>query len=265
MSYSDGGSATSVNVRTFKVALNNAADDMPKAIAAEPEVIEPIITIVGEGDAEVEAVVGSENTYTVELVPAEGYKVKVGSLVINGEAVIDSDKTGRVYTFTTEDLAKTIIAVEYIEDNGQFNTVMLGAQVNTEKSGIRFGSRTDSIKRAIEGATTGLLNDKIFVDGVNYDIAEIGMIMVPTQLLGDAELVVGGKYVVRQPVSKVVAVTDDFADIAISLVNIPEAQYGVKISSRMYIAYEDANGATQYIYTEVIERSYNDVLDAMAQ
>ncbi|MBO5726408.1 MAG: hypothetical protein J6S00_05045, partial [Clostridia bacterium] len=120
-------------------------ETMPNAtpIVEEPEKIEPIITITGEGTATVEAAVGAENQYTVTLAPADGYKVKVGSLVINGEIAHGYNETGSVYTFKTEDLNNTKISVEYIEDNGQFNTAMLGAQVNPEKSGIRFGSRTD--------------------------------------------------------------------------------------------------------------------------
>ena len=140
---------------------------------------------------------------------------------------------------------------------------MLGATINEAKKGIRFGSRTDAIKRAASGATTGLLNDKIYVDGATYDITGIGMILVPTKLL-DGELAVGGKYVVRQKVSKIVGLTDDFSDIAITLIGIPETQYDIKISSRMYIAYE-VDGETKYVYTEVIERSYNDVLAAIGK
>ena len=257
------GFGATTHFSSFSVYLNST--DAPNAIAADEKPAEPeaTITITGEGTAAVEAVVGSENNYTVELAPAVGYKVKVGSLVINGKAVLGSDSTGRIYTFTTEDLENTTIAVEYIEDNGQFNTVMLGATINEAKKGIRFGSRTDAIKRAASGATTGLLNDKIYVDGATYDITGIGMILVPTKLL-DGELAVGGKYVVRQKVSKIVGLTDDFSDIAITLIGIPETQYDIKISSRMYIAYE-VDGETKYVYTEVIERSYNDVLAAIGK
>ena len=250
------------NVKDFKVYLNS--NDKPAVMTEEEPAPEAKITITGEGTATVEAAVGAENQYTLTLAPATGYKVKLGSVVINGKEVQGAGDTGRVYTFKTEDLGNTTISVEYIKDNGQFNTVMLGAQVNLDKSGIRFGARTDAIKRAAQGVNAGLLDNRICVGDTTYAIAEIGMILIPTQLI-DGELTVNSKYVVRQAVSTIVGVTDDYSDIAISLINIPEAQYGIQISSRMYISYVDGEGVTQYIYTDTIARSYNDVLDAMGK
>ena len=262
-----GSAGAWFKIADIKITLNNTADDMPvaKEIGSEPEEPKPVINIIGEGTAKVDAVVGSENTYTVTLTPAEGYKVKLGSVVINGDKIIDTNDTGRVYTFATTDLDNTTIAVEYIADNGQLNTVMLGATINPELKGIRFGARTDSIMRAAQGATKGLLNEKINVGGVEYDVTEIGMILLPTQLLGGAELTVATDNVVRQAVTKIVGLTDDFADIAITLTGIPETMAEVQITSRMYIAYTDANGATQYVYSDTINRSYDDVLKASAQ
>jgi len=256
------GFGATTNFRSFSVYLNSS--EMPNAIAAEVAPAEPeaTITITGEGTAAVEAVVGSENNYTVELAPAVGYKVKVGSLVINGERVLDSDVTGRVYTFTSEDLNATTISVEYIPDDGTFNSMMLGATIplNPEKKGIRFGARTDFIRRNGE---TGLLGDKLLVDGVVYEPTEVGMLFIPSVLI-DGELTVVTERVTRQAVSKVVALTGDFSDIAITLVGIPESFFGVQISSRMYVAYE-VDGETKYVYTEVIERSYNDVVAAIGK
>ncbi|MBQ7106891.1 MAG: hypothetical protein IJN93_05195, partial [Clostridia bacterium] len=249
----------------FYVYLNST--DMPAPMTDEPEAPAADITIVGEGTAKVDAVVGSENTYTVTLTPAEGYKLKVGSLVINGDIAHEYDDTGCVYTFTTDDLDTTTIAVEYIEDNGQFNTAMLGATIPTDPTvkGIRFGARTDSIVRSTQDATKGLLNDTINVGGVEYPITDIGMILFPTQPLGDAELTVATDGVVRQSVTKIVGLTNDYADIAITLTGIPDTMVGVQITSRMYVAYTDTNDATQYVYSNAISKSYNDVVEAIAQ
>ena len=263
------GYGTPARFANFYVYLNS--NDMPAPMTGdetdEPEAPAADITIVGEGTANVDAVVGSENTYTVTLAPAEGYKLKVGSLVINGDIAHGYDGTGCVYTFTTDDLDNTTIAVEYIADNGQLNTAMLGATIptNPEVKGIRFGARTDSIKRAAQGATTGLLNEKINVGGVEYDVTEIGMILLPTQLLGEADLTVATDNVVRQAVTKIVGLTNDYADIAITLTNIPDTMAGVQITSRMYVAYTDADGATQYVYSDTIAKSYDDVVKAIAQ
>ena len=258
------GFGATTNFRSFSVYLNST--DMPDAIPVE-EIPEPEanITITGEGTAAVEAVVGSENNYTVALAPAVGYKVKVGSLVINGEAVIlgaEGDTTGRLYTFTSEDLNATTISVEYIPDDGTFNSMMLGATipVNPEKKGIRFGARTDFIRRNGE---VGLLGDKLLVDGETYVPTEVGMLFIPSVLI-DGELTVDTERATRQAVSKVVALTGDFSDIAITLVGIPESFFGVQISSRMYVAYE-VDGETKYVYTDVIERTYNEVLAAIGK
>ena len=252
------------------VYLNS--NDMPATMTDEPDAPAPeaditIVSGVGTGTATVEAVVGSENTYTVTLTPAEGYKLKVGSLVINGDIAHEYDDTGCVYTFTTDDLDTTTIAVEYIQDNGQFNTAMLGATIPTDPTvkGIRFGARTDSIVRSTQDATKGLLNDTINVGGVEYPITDIGMILFPTQPLGDAELTVATDGVVRQSVTKIVGLTNDYADIAITLTDIPDTMVGVQITSRMYVAYTDTNGATQYVYSNAISKSYNDVVEAIAQ
>ena len=251
----------------FYVYLNS--NDMPAPMTGEPEAPAPTakITIVGNGTAKVDAVVGSENTYTVTLEPAENYKLKVGSLVINGDIAHGYDDTGCVYTFTTDDLDNTTIAVEFIEDNGQFNTAMLGATIptNPEVKGIRFGARTDSIVRSTQDTTKGLLNDTINVGGVEYAITDIGMILFPTVPLGDAELTVATDGVVRQSVTKIVGLTDGYADIAITLIDIPDTMVEVQITSRMYVAYTDANGATQYVYSNAISKSYDDVVKAIAQ
>ena len=248
---------------SFAVKLNS--NEMPAVMTEEEPAPEADITIVGEGTAAVEAVVGSENNYTVELAPAEGYKVKVGSLVIDGKAVIlgaEGDTTGRLYTFKSDNLNATTISVEYIPDDGTFNSMMLGATipVNPEKKGIRFGARTDFIRRNGE---TGFLGDKVLVDGVVYEPTEVGMLFIPSALI-DGELTVNTERATRQAVSKVVKLTGDFSDIAITLVGIPESFFGVKISSRMYVAYE-VDGETKYVYTEVIERSYNDVVAAIGK
>ena len=254
-------------IEDIKITLNNTADDMPVSEAADPKPEEPkrTINITGEGTATVEAVVGSENNYTVALAPAVGYKVKTLSLIVNGDmsANLNHDSTGLVYTFTADDLANTVISVEYIPDDGTFNTVMAGASVWEERSAIRFGARTDLIKRSTTNTEVGTLDNRIKVGDTVYEITEIGMLLIPKGLL-EGELTVDTKNVARQQVTKVVTLTDTFSDIAINLVGIPTSYYDVEICSRMYVAYEE-NGETKYVYTDVIVRTYNQVLKAIGK
>ena len=266
-----GGDAKSAGgwtkIEDIKITLNNTADDMPISEAAEPKPEEPEakINITGSGDAEVEAVVGSDNTYTVALAPAVGYKVKTLSLIVNGDmrANLNHDNTGLVYTFTSEDLNATTISVEYIPDDGTFNTVMAGASVWEERSAIRFGARTDLIKRSTTNTAVGTLDNRIKVGDTVYEITEIGMLLIPKGLF-EGELTVDTKNVARQQVTKVVTLTDTFSDIAINLVGIPTSYYDVEICSRMYVAYE-VDGETRYVYTDVIVRTYNQVLEAIGK
>ena len=259
------GYGASSYAKSFKVYLNS--NEMPDAIEAEvaPPEPEATINITGEGTAAVEAVVGSDNTYTVALAPAEGYKVKTLSLVVNGDmrANLNHDNTGLVYTFTADDLANTVISVEYIPDDGTFNTVMAGASVWEERSAIRFGARTDLIKRSTTNTAVGTLDNRIKVGDTVYEITEVGMLLIPKGLL-EGELTVDTKNVARQQVTKVVTLTDTFSDIAINLVGIPTSYYDVEISSRMYVAYE-VDGETKYVYTDVIVRTYNEVLAAIGK
>ena len=254
-----------IQTKTFKVTLNSNA--MPDAIAADEKPAEPEakINIKGSGDATVEAVVGSDNIYTVALAPAVGYKVKTLSLIVNGDmrANLNHDNTGLVYTFTSEDLNATTISVEYIPDDGTFNTVMAGASVWEERSAIRFGARTDLIKRSTTNTEVGTLDNRIKVGDTVYEITEIGMLLIPKGLF-EGELTVDTKNVARQKVTKVVTLTDTFSDIAINLVGIPTSYYDVEICSRMYVAYE-VNGETEYVYTDVIVRTYNQVLKAIGK
>ena len=249
----------------FSVYLNST--DAPDAIVADekPAAPEADITITGEGTAAVEAVVGSENNYTVTLAPAVGYKVKTLSLIVNGDMRVNlnHDSTGLVYTFTSEDLNATTISVEYIPDDGTFNTVMAGASVWEERSAIRFGARTDLIKRSTTNTEVGTLDNRIKVGDTVYEITEVGMLLIPKGLL-KGELTVDTKNVARQQVTKVVTLTDTFSDIAINLVGIPTSYYDVEICSRMYVAYEE-NGETKYVYTDVIVRTYNQVLKAIGK
>ena len=263
----DSNKTSFINARSIKVALVNEANDMPESEKLEPapEEPKPTINITGEGTAEVEAVVGAENTYTVEIIPAEGYKVKVLSLVIDGETAINNydNETGLRYTFTSNDLASSVISVEFIPDDGTFNTAMVGASVKRETSGIRFGARTDFIKRSTTNEAVGVLDNRLLVDGTVYEPVEIGMLLIPSALAKDG-LTVDTPNVAKQKVSKVVKLTDTFADIAITLKSIPEKNYGVKISSRMYVAYM-VDGEMRYVYSNIIERSYNDVLAAIGK
>ncbi|MBO5726872.1 MAG: hypothetical protein J6S00_07420, partial [Clostridia bacterium] len=88
-----------------------------------------------------------------------------------------------------------------------------------------------------------------------YEHNEIGMFLIPTAI-ADGDVTVDTKNVKRVKITKVVNLTEEYSDVAISLTNIPTSMYKTNISSRMYVAYDD-NGVTKYYYGEEIKRNFN--------
>ena len=250
---------------TETVIYNGQEHIVTFVITDDTEVVKPrelpLITVIGDAAAVIKPTDGSDTEYTLTLSGGAGYKLKVNSLTNNGTVISQNfDSTGRVYGFTATTPSEIGLTVEFIEDNGQYNSVMLGATLNYSKSGIRFGSRTDLIKKS-PNASVGYLDDKILVDGTVYAPIDIGMLLVPSVLL-DGELTADSKYVQKVSVKSVVNLTEEYSDIAISLTNIPDTMYDTDISSCMYVAYEE-DGVTKYIYGQVIERSFNGINDSI--
>ena len=217
----------------------------------------PLVNITGDATVNIKPTDGADTEYTLTIMPGDNKKLKVNTLK-NGKTVLaeNFDSTGRVYGFLADTPSEIYITAEYIEDNGQYNSAMLGATLNYEKSGIRFGARTDMVRKPHD-ANIGYLENKVLVDGVVYTPTEIGMLLIPT-VLADGNVTVNTKNVKRVKITKVVNLTEEYSDVAISLTGIPATMYDTNISSRMYVAYDD-NGVTKYIYGEEISRSFNGI------
>ncbi|MBR5012137.1 MAG: hypothetical protein IKY12_06210, partial [Clostridia bacterium] len=140
----------------------------------------PLVNITGDAAVNIKPTDGADTEYTLTIMPGDNKKLKVNSLK-NGKTVLTEnfDSTGRVYGFLADTPSEIYITAEYIEDNGQYNSAMLGATLNYEKSGIRFGARTDMVRKPHD-ANIGYLEDKVLVDGKVYTPTEIGMLLIPS-------------------------------------------------------------------------------------
>lgn len=221
----------------------------------------PLVKITGDATVNIKPTDGVDTEYTLTIFPGNNKKLKVNTLK-NGDTYLTEnfDTTGRVFGFLADTPSEIYITAEYIEDNGQYNSAMLGATLNYEKSGIRFGARTDMIRKSPD-ENVAYLDDKVLVDGKVYTPTEIGMLLIPSALF-EGELTVTTKYVQKSKIKKVVNMTEAYSDIAITLTNIPQNMYDTDISSRMYIAYDDG-GVTKYVYGETIVRSFNGINDTI--
>ncbi|MBO5726145.1 MAG: hypothetical protein J6S00_03660, partial [Clostridia bacterium] len=198
--------------------------------------------------------------YVLTVNANDGYILKAGSLKVNvgGKTINVTSRTntaGTEFGFAAESIDGAVIGAEFVKENTA-DVVMLGGSIRlateTVTSGIRFGGRINNIKSA-------KLADTIVIDGKEYNTLGVGTLLLPSVLL-DGELTVDTESVANATIKSLVDATENYADVAVTLTGIPEGKMrDVKISARTYVMYEDENGATQYYYSDVVERSYNEV------
>lgn len=212
--------------------------------------------------------------YTIIVTTPENTELKVGSLKVseNGSdfAVIEAtDKTGTKFAYETAAIGTLTVALQTAlkTDSG---IAALGATIryatDGKQAGIRFGNRFSVIKYATEDKAS-LGERQLTVEDKVYTLDSVGSILAPKYYLdtNNEELTVKSKNVVKQQVSSVVSATDNFADAAIVL-NLGtaeqlEARKDIVISSRGYMLFKAADGSEHYVYGDVIERSYTDVIN----
>lgn len=250
---------------TLSGTYNNASVNLKINASRNPsEAVRslPVVEITGEGSVSVLPQTGSDK-YTVTLTPCDGYKLKTLSLK-NADKVLyqNSSSDGLSFEFELTDISELALTVEFITDNSQFNTAMLGATFNASKCGIRFGARTDAIKRNMQNTSFGKLENSITVDGTEYQIAAVGQIMIPSALLNGEELTVSTDKVISKEISSIVNLTDNYSDFALTLINIPSTMFSTDISSRAYVKYKINDETYGYVYSDTISRSYLGVANA---
>lgn len=127
------------------------------------------------------------------------------------------------------------------------NLTMIGGSIRmSDPYGIRFG--------------TQLGKDGDYSD---VEIVEYGTIMLPTATLGDAELTLNTKSIVKAVANNIFSETSSEIVYTGVLINIPESFFSTEVSGRGYLIYKDDNGAEHVIYTDTISRSFNGVAQTL--
>ena len=230
-----------------------------------------LVNINGNGSVSV-APNGTSNSYAVQTTADSGYLLKGGVVTVayadGTTKTVGVDDTGKAI-ITADHIGGISIDVEFVAKR-EVGFVSLGATIrlpgtkdaagNTLKHGIKFGARINNI-RLYSGKP--ILDGEVTLAGNDYKVAEVGSLVIPTQLLFGSELTVNSERAQRKKVSVVSNATENFADITTVLVGIPENWYGIDISFRGYIKLTNLDGTEEfYVYTDEIERSYNGVMKA---
>lgn len=123
---------------------------------------------------------------------------------------------------------------------------ILGASIRvSDPYGIRFG---------IQLGKTG--------DYGKVEIVEYGTIMLPTEKLGGAELLLSTADVLRVQGKVIYSETSSARVYTGVLINIPDSFFDTEVSGRGYLVYKDTNGAQRTIYTDTVSRSFHGVAEA---
>ena len=128
--------------------------------------------------------------------------------------------------------------------------VSLGAKINESTSSLRLGAA---------------YNGYLLFDWERENVEDLGIIFYPTHLLGSEHLELENEKVAHVKANGIVEFDPDkaFKDYErftfyVTIVNIPKGGYDTKISFRPYIIL----GSDVIVYGDVMERCYNDVLNA---
>ena len=223
-----------------------------------------LLTTTGNGSAEITRI--ETGKYKVTLYPENNYKTELLSLKSGGKSVLNPyDKTGRVYMLNVDNASKLDLSVNFVPDDNGYDTKWLGSTLNYVKSGIKFGFRTSNIKKSQTNDKTGVLNSTININGTQYTVKGMGILLIPGALINqNEELTVETPNAINNPLKKLINATEAFSDAAVTLANIPSSRYDVDISARTYIKYDD-NGTDKYVYGETISRSYNSVNESLVK
>jgi len=245
-----------------------------KFVVTDEAIAGPKSIVDVKGNGALSFSLGSEsNVYKVTATAADNsYLLKAGVLTVTYDdgtvKTVPVDNNG-VATITTDYIGAIKVAAEFVEKQ-ELGFVSLGATIrlpgtkdaagNTLKPGIRFGARLNNIRLA-EGKA--VLDSEITIDGVDYKVAELGSLIIPSRLLNGSELTVNSANAQKKRVTMVSNIAEDHADITAVLVGIPETWYDLDIAFRGYIKYTNLDGTGEYyVYTDEISRTYNGVMKA---
>lgn len=123
---------------------------------------------------------------------------------------------------------------------------MLGASIRvSDPYGIRFGIQ---IKKEEEFNNT--------------DIVEYGTLIIGSGTLGDAELELDTKSVLRIPAVNILSEDDSQLTYTGVLIDIPESFFKTDVTARGYLIYKDVDGIEHVIYTKTATKNFTQVAQA---
>lgn len=189
---------------------------------------------------------------TAEILPADntdGLAVTWRSsdekvVVVTADGLIKTRALGEaVITAQAGELTKTC----RVEVLPTYTLTALGGSARLiEPYGLRFGIQ---------------LNKDNYYSKYKSEIVCYGTLLIPANVLGDAELTVDTPSVRNVVADKFIS--EDNAALVYTgvLVNIPKSSFGREIAGRGYIQYRDVNGNLKYYYSNTIVRTYKGVCE----
>jgi len=225
----------------------------------------PVLTSMvetdGNGTAVIKPVADDNYAYQIAITPNAGYVVDTDkSYVYSYKTTIKmlgrtADSTGNTLVADFDALDDIVVNLTFKADKAA-DVTMIGSTIryaNEETgvtNGIRFGMRSYNVKNA--------RIDTIIVDGVEYNVVGVGMVMLPKPLL-EGELTVNTKNARYKEFTSVVDSTANYADFAMVLTNLPEEYLTLDIASRGFIKYEISEGNYGYYYADELQSSFEKI------
>lgn len=211
-----------------------------------------VITPVADDNYAYQIVVDAKDGYIVDTEVSSVFSYKKASKIVGRS---EADATGNTLVADFDDLSDVVVNLAFKVDN-TLDATMLGSSIryaNAETgltNGIRFGMRSYNVKNK------RVTNIKI--DGTEYKVVAVGMVMLPKPLL-EGELTVNTKSARYKEFTAVVDSTANYADFAMVLTSLPEEYLTLDIASRGFIKYEISEGNYGYYYADELQSSFDKI------
>ncbi len=225
---------------------------------------------------------------TVNLIPGS-FEVLEGTNKLFSFDI--TDNSGKAFEVVVEKPHIMTVNARFAADENELlsNSYMMGASINKDTSGIRFATVIPSLRKSGESDIAFV---KPTVNGEEVTIDAAGTLLLPTELLGangfadyneqqlnaaiDAyiggtgsqasQIDVNGKNGAKAQnvvIHNLYKSTEEFSLAFTTLNKIPESYKSINISCISYIRYTDAEGNKHLVFSEKIDRTYNDIYNVL--
>lgn len=209
--------------------------------------------------------------YTIKVIDNTKMLVQ-GSLTLTegnyiGMVHTTADDSGKLYSFEAVHIDRVSITAQFSDKTDY--VAALGSSIRLQEkdsnnvvtlsAGIRYIFRFSMIKK--QDDTVAILSDKIVIDGTEYPIVSVGTFVVPEALIYNGELNENTEMASNVEFKVVRNTTDEFSDVSVALVNIPDKMQYVDVAARSYVKYLDGE-TEKYFFGDIITRSYEELFEA---